>query len=187
MSNIKEETAGHAEGTPPATSATEPVKSSRARVLAILVAIGMLLLGLLGGWMLASNGDDPSTWGGEIEEATLAEIDDLLDDYWAGWDAGNGDAVVALMATDGWFSSVNTAQGGYTGEQLDNYVDEYGNLEFTQVGPTTVIETRAGYEVAGAERVDEFTPEPLWALDHFVIVEENGQLRIASHQVISTV
>jgi hypothetical protein len=151
MSNIKEETV-HAEMTSPATSATEPVKSSRARVLAI-----------------------------------LTEIDELLDDYWAGWDAGNGDAVVALMAADGWFSSPHTAQGGYTGEQLANYVDRYGNLEYTQVGPTTVIETRAGYEVAGAERVDEYAPEPQWYLDHFVIVEENGQLRIASHQVISTV
>lgn len=39
----------------------------------------------------------------------------------------------------------------------------------------------------GPERVDEFNPEPLWALDHFVIVEENGQPRIASHQDISTV
>ena len=177
----------HAEPTSPSTSATEPVNSSRARVPAILLVIGMLVLGLLGGWMLASDGDDPATWGGEIDEAILAEIDQLLDDYWAGWDAGDGDAVVALMAADGWFSSANTAQGGYTGEQLANYVDRYGYLEFTQVGPTTVIETRAGYEVAGAERVDEYSPEPLWALDHFVIVEEDGQLRIASHQVISTV
>lgn len=187
MSDIKEETTVHAETTPPATSAGEPVNSSRARVLAIVFAIGMLVLGLLGGWMLAGDGDDPATWGGEVDEAILAEIDELLDDYWVGWDAGDGDAVVALMAADGWFSSVNTAEGGYSGEQLDSYVDRYGNLEFTQVGPVTVIETRAGYEVAGAERVDEISPEPLWALDHFVIVEENGQLRIASHQVISTV
>jgi hypothetical protein len=186
MSNIKEETV-HAEMTSSATSATEPVNSSRARVLMILFAIGMLVLGLLGGWMLASDGDDPATWGGEIDEAILTEVDELLDDYWAGWDAGDGDAVVALMAADGWFSSVNTAQGGNTGEQLSNYVDRYGYLEYTQVGPTTVIETRAGYEVAGAERVDEYAPEPQWYLDHFVIVEENGQLRIASHQVISTV
>jgi hypothetical protein len=31
--------------------------------------------------------------------------------------------VVALMAADGRFFSVNTAQGGYTGEQLAHYVD----------------------------------------------------------------
>lgn len=187
MSIIKEEKDSHAETMTPLAPAAEPVKSSRARVLAVLFGIGMLVLGLLGGWMLASDGDDPGTWGGEIDDATLAEIDELLDDYWTGWDAGDGDAVVALMAADGWFSSVNTAQGGYTGEQLASYVDGYGNLEFTQVGPTTVIATRAGYEVAGAERVDEYSPEPLWALDHYVIVEEDGQLRIASHQVISTV
>ena len=187
MSIIKERTDSHGETTAPVAPAAEPGKSSRAKVLAVLFGIGMLVLGLLGGWMLASDGDDPVTWGGEIDDATLTEIDELLDDYWAGWDAGDGDAVVAVMATDGWFSSVNTAEGGYTGEQLASYVDRYGSLEFTQVGPTTVIETRAGYEVAGAERVDEYTPEPLWALDHFVIVEEGGQLRIASHQVISTV
>jgi len=187
MSIINDETAGHAKTTSPATSATEPPNSSRGRLFAILFAIGTLVLGLLGGWMLARDGDDPGTWGGEIDDATLAEIDELLADYWAGWDAGDGDAVVALMTADGWFSSVNTAESGYTGEQLANYVDSYPNLKFTHVGPTTVIETRAGYEVAGAERVDEYTPEPLWALDHFVIVEEDGQLRIASHQVISTV
>jgi hypothetical protein len=187
MSIIKEETDLSAEATTPVAPTAQPVKSSGARVLAVLFGIGMLVLGLLGGWMLASDGDGPGTWGGEIDDATLAEIDELLDHYWAGWDAGDGDAVVAVMATDGWFSSVNTAAGGYTGEQLANYVDRYGYLEFTQVGPTTVIETRAGYEVTGVERVDEYTPEPLWALDHFVIVEEDGQLRIASHQVISTV
>lgn len=187
MSNTKEETIVHAETTSPAASVAEPANSSRARVLVIVLAIGILLLGLLGGWMLASDSDDSATWGGEIDEATLAEIDELLDDYWVGWDAGDGDAVVALMAVDGWFSSVNTAEGGYSGEQLDSYVDRYGDLGFTRVGPVTVIETRAGYEVAGAERVDEVSPEPLWALDHFVIVEEDGQLRIASHQVISTV
>ena len=187
MSVTEQERGSHGETTTPVAPVAEPVKSSRAKVLAVLFGIGMLVLGLLGGWILASDGDDPGTWGGEIDDATLVEIDDLLEDYWAGWDAGDGDAVVALMAADGWFSSVNTAEGGYTGEQLASYVDRYGNLEFTQVGPTTVIETRAGYEVAGAERVDEYTPEPLWALDHFVIVEQDGQLRIASHQVISTV
>jgi len=187
MNITKEKTDLHAEGMTPVAPTAEPVQSSGARVLAVLFGIGMLVLGLLGGWMLASDGDDPGTWGGETDDATLAEIDELLDDYWAGWDAGDGDAVVALMATDGWFSSVNTAADGYAGEQLANYVDRYGNLDFTRVGPTTVIATRAGYEVAGAERVDEYTPEPLWALDHFVIVEEDGQLRIASHQVISTV
>lgn len=187
MSTINEEKSLHAEATTPVAPAAEPVKSSRARIVAILFGIGMLMLGIIGGWILAGDGDDPGTWGGEIDDATLAEIDDLLDDYWAGWDAGDGDAVVALMASDGWFSSVNTAEGGYTGEQLASYVDRYGSLEFTQVGPTTVIETRVGYEVAGAERVDEYTPEPFWALDHFVIVEEDGQLRIASHRVISAV
>lgn len=54
MSNAKEEMTVHAEPTPPSTSATEPVNSSRPRVLTILFAIGMLGLGLLGGWMLAS-------------------------------------------------------------------------------------------------------------------------------------
>lgn len=186
MSNIHEEESDlHAEVTSPVTSTTEPAGSSRAWVLTILLAVGMLVLGLLGGWMLARDGDDPGTWGGEMDEAILVEIDELLNDYWAGWDDGDGDAVVALMAADGWFSSVNTAERGHTGEQLAAYVETYRNLDFTQVGPTTVIETRAGYEVAGAERVDEWSPEPLWALDHFVIVEEDGQLRIASHQVIS--
>lgn len=184
MSTTKEETVSNTEATIPAA---RPVTSSRARVLVVVFGIGMLVLGLLGGWMLTGDGDDPGTWGGEVDDATLAEIDDLLDEYWAGWDAGDGDAVVALMANDGWFASDNTAEGGHSGEALANYVARYGDLEFTQVGPTTVIETRVGYEVVGAERVDEFTPEPLWALDHYVIVEEDGQLRIASHQVISTV
>ncbi len=186
MSNLKEQTELHAGATTPVPQAASPARSSRTRVFAILTGIGMLVLGLLGGWMLASGGDD--TWGGgEIDDATLAEIDELLDDYWAGWDAGDGDAVVALMAEDGWFTSVNTAESGYTGDQLASYVNRYSNLEFTRVGPTTVIETRAGFEVMGAERVDEYTPEPFFALDHFVIVDEDGQLRIASHQVISTV
>ena len=169
------------------SASTEQVHSSRARVLVIAVAVAMLGLGFLGGWMLARGGDDPASWGGEIDAATLAEIDGLLEDYWAAGDAGDGEAVVAVMATDGWFSSANTGQGGYSGEQLASYVDRYGDLVFTQVGPTTVIETAAGYEVVGAERVDEWTDKPLWALDHFVIVDEDGQLRIASHQVISTV
>lgn len=91
------------------------------------------------------------------------------------------------IATDGSFSSSSTAEGGNSGDALVSYVNRYDNLEFTQVGPTTVIESLAGYEVVGAERVDEYTPEPLWALDHYVIVEEDGQLRIASHQVISVV
>jgi hypothetical protein len=187
MSSTRKETSDYSDSKEPATTAAGSVISSRARVLVVLTAIAMLVLGLLGGWLLASDGDDSATWGGEIDEATLAEIDQLLDDYWAAWDAGDGQAVVAVMATDGWFSSANTAQGGYSGDQLASYVDRYEDLEFTPVGPTTVIETAAGYEVAGAERVDEWTPEPLWALDHFVIVEEDGQLRIASHQVISTV
>ena len=187
MSNIKEETDSRPDATTPVTPVAEPATSSRGRLLAILFGIAMLVLGLVGGWMLTSDGDDTGTWGGEIDDAILSEIDELLDEYWAGWDSGDGDAVVALMATDGWFSSINTADGGHSGDQLVAYVNSYDNLEFTQVGPTTVIESLAGYEVVGAERVDQYNPEPLWALDHYVIVEEDGQLRIASHQVISTV
>lgn len=182
MVNLDERTTSP---TAPPTDATEPVRPSRARLAKILVALGAFVLGLFGGWMLTNGGDDPATWGGEVDGAVLTEIDELLDDYWAAWDAGDGEAVVALMSTDGWFASNNTASVGYTGEQLASYVDSYGDLEFTQVGPVTVIETIAGYEVAGAERVDEYTPEPLWALDHFVIIDQDGQLRIASHQVIS--
>lgn len=184
MNSLKEGTELHPGATTPAA---EPAHSSRGRVLTVLFGMGMLVLGLAGGWWLASDGDDAGTWGGEIDDAVLDEIDALLDDYWAAWDAGDGEAVVALMATDGWFSSSYTAEGGNSGDALVSYVNRYDNLEFTQVGPTTVIESLAGYEVVGAERVDEYTPEPLWALDHYVIVEEDGQLRIASHQVISVV
>lgn len=185
MSTIREETDLRPEATSPVAPTTEPARSSRRPLLIALFGVGMLVLGLVGGWMLTSDGDDADTWGGEIDGAVLAEIDELLDDYWAGWDAGDGDAVVALMATNGWFSSNNTAEGGHTGEQLVAYVNGWDGLDFTQVGPTTVIETIAGYEVVGAERVDQYNPEPLWALDHYVIVEEDGQLRIRSHQVIS--
>ena len=186
MSSVREETDLRREATTPVSPAPESAKPQRGPLIAVLFGIAMLVLGLVGGWMLASDGDDTGTWGGEVDDATLTEIDELLDDYWAAWDAGDGAAVVAVMATDGWFSSNNTAQGGHTGDQLVAYVNSWDRLDFTQVGPTTVIETFAGYEVVGAERVDQYNPEPLWALDHYVIVEEDGQLRIASHQVIST-
>lgn len=124
--------------------------------------------------------DGRVTSGGEIDVAILAQIDELLDTYWAGWDAGDGDAVVALMTTGGRFCTRNTPQAGYVGEALAEYVDNYGHLGMTRVGPTIVVGTSAGYEVAGADRVDGFTSAPLWALDHFVIVEQDGRLRIAA-------
>lgn len=185
MSKVKEETDLHPEATSPVSPDPEPAKPPRGWLMAVLFGIAMLVLGLVTGRMLASDGDDTGTWGGEIDDPILTEIDELLDDYWAAWDTGDGDAVVALMANDGWFSSTNTTQSGHTGDQLATYVNSWDRLDFTQVGPTTVIETFAGYEVVGAERVDQYNPEPLWALDHYVIVEEDGQLRIASHQVIS--
>lgn len=136
----------------------------------------------------SGRGDDrPTTWGGAIDDATLDEIDELLDAYWAAWDDGDGDAVLAVMAAGGLFASAFTGPNGCSGEELVSYVGRYASLRFSRAGPTTVIRTSAGYEVAGAERVDEYTPEPLWALDHFVIVEEDGRLRIASHRVISAV
>ncbi len=88
MNNVKEETVIHAEMTSPVESAAEPINSSRARLMAVLFAIGMLVLGLVGGWMLAGGSDNPATWGGEIDKAILAEIDQLLDDYWAGGTPG---------------------------------------------------------------------------------------------------
>ena len=187
MSNVKEETVPRTEATSPVTTATAPAKSPRGRLLVILFGIGMLVLGLIGGWLLASDADETATWGGEVDGTTLADIDELLDDYWAAWDAGDGEAVVAQMTTDGWFSSPYTAEDGYAGVLLVSYVNSYDEVEFTQVGPTTVVETPAGYEVAGAARsYDPYNDETKWPLDHYVIVEEDGQLLIASHQVIST-
>lgn len=162
----------------------EPDRSSKTRVVMVVLAAAMLTIGVAVGWMLAPGGDNSSgdeipTWGAEIDQTVLAEIDELLDAYWAGWDAGDGDAVVAVMTTDGTFASPFTS--GLSGQQLAGYVGNYSYMQFAHVGPTIVIESRAGYEAVGAELADGG-----YYLDHYVIVEEDGQLRIKSHEVIST-
>jgi hypothetical protein len=167
---------------PPAGS----VHTSRSRLLVILVGVVMLVLGLLGGWMLAGDGDDSATWGGGIDDAVLAEIDELLADYWAAWDAGDGEALVAVMATDGYFASSGTPADGYSGDALARYVASWGYLGRAQVGPTTVIETPAGYEVLAAERVYGYYPDPFWDIQDFVIIEEDGELAIASVRVLAS-
>ena len=184
MSIINDETTVQTDTRSAGASATEPVRSSRAWVVTVVLVVAMLALGVVVGWVLAPAGDDssadePATWGAEIDQAVLTEIDELLDAYWAGWDAGDGDAVVAVMSTDGTFSSPFTS--GVSGQQLADYVDGYSYMQFAQVGPTMVIESRTGYEAVGAELADGG-----YYLDHYVIVEEDGQLRIESHEVIST-
>ena len=186
MSSTRNQPSGVSDTTAqPAPSPAGSGHTSRSRLLVILVGVVMLVLGLLGGWMLAGDGDDSATWGGGIDDAVLAEIDELLADYWTAWDAGDGEALVAVMASDGYFASSFTPEDGYSGDALASYVDSYGYLGLAQAGPTTVIETPAGYEVLTAERVDEYTPEPFWALEHFVIIEEDGELAIASVRVLA--
>lgn len=65
------------------------------------------------------------------------------------------------------------------GAQLADRVDHYGYMQFAQAGPTIVIETRTGDEAVGVELADGD-----YYLDHYVIVEEGDQLRVASHDVI---
>jgi hypothetical protein len=172
----------------PTAAPGERDRSPRVWVATVLVAVGALVLGLIGGWMLSSGGDDSTTWGGNVDASTLGEIDELLDDYWAAFDAGDGEAMVALMTADGWYSTDDTTVRGISGEDLVTYVETLAGVNFQRVGPPIVVENWAGFDVATAIRVDNGTEnaEPGWALVHLEIHDEDGQLRVASYRLIST-
>ncbi len=180
----------------PSTAPGGHVRPRRAWGATAALAVGALVLGLIGGWVLSS-GDDGSTTGGtptaasspgEIPASTLGEIDELLDDYWAAFDAGDGEAMVALMTADGWYSTDTTTVRGISGEDLVAYVETLAGVNFQRVGTPIVVENWAGFDVATAIRVDNGieNAEPDWALVHLGIREEDGQLRIASYRLIST-
>lgn len=149
-----------------------------------VVVVGVLatLLGLGGGYLIfgGTAGASPAT--GQIRQ--------LIDDYYAAWDAGDGELAASYMTEDGaYFDSADgiaklANDDGWRG--LAAEVEEYEWASFEAAEDTLVVTEGPPYAVANVVRVGDpaSTDEHNYfeALDAFIVVEdETGQLKIAVH------
>jgi uncharacterized protein (TIGR02246 family) len=112
-----------------------------------------------------------------------AEVDSLVRDYIAAWDAGDGQAVLDLMTDDGTHTSFQY-RSGYSGDQLSRIVASHEGSRFEVIGEVIVAGDSAPYEASHVARItdqDEAGSTGAVFVNNYVIVEVDGQLKIQSH------
>ena len=158
----------------PATGGRKPTRWRWVAVVAAVVAAA--LLGLLGGRMIFAPEQVPD------------EVQTLVDDYTAAWDAGDGDAVVALMTEDGAHYSDEAQQGKMAADDgplgLAALVDRWEYLTFEPASELVATHDGPPYEVARVIHISEpnSSGEGFEAVEVYLIVRDaDGSLKIQTH------
>ncbi len=120
-------------------------------------------------------------------ETVPDEVQTLIDEYTAAWDAGDGDAAVALMTADGVHYSGGAQNGKEAADEgalgLAAFIDR---MEFATFEPASIaVATHDGppYEVARIIHVgQQNSTDSFEAVEVFLIVRDaDGALRIQTH------
>lgn len=135
------------------------------------LVVAALVVGLGASWLIARNGDQT-----DFE----SDVVQLVEDYLRAWDAGDGDAVVALMTDDG----VHTCPLGTFAVDDDNAagliraVERMGVDDFVLLSDAIVAGPEAPTEVSVYLSINgPYSETP--GLAQYTVVEQDGELRIA--------
>ncbi len=143
---------------------------SRARVPAFV--LGAMALGLLIGWFTAPSDDEQTDFESDVAQ--------LVEDYRAAWDAGDGEAVLALMADNG----VHTCPLGRfevsddDGAALMGAVERLEGDDFVLLSDPIMAGTETPTDVSVYLAIDSPNSR-IPGLAQYRIIEQEGELRIA--------
>jgi len=186
----------------PTESVTTSVPGRHRWLVVGLVAVLALALGLGVGWAAfapASPIAVTSTQESTVPPDVAAEVETLLDDFFAGLTAGDADAVMSLMTPYGYFNQrmcldARVDDPGGTGAAA--CVERFSTASFWRADAPILITEGPPYDV-GIVMVAVPTKEGLGAdptspyfagsqgLAHFTLVQDdNGQLKIAKYEVL---
>jgi hypothetical protein len=131
------------------------------RYLIIGLVMAVLLAAGLGAWLIVDN----------AKTGIERDIEALLDEYGAAWEANDGAAVLALLTEDGAVLGGNGRT--YRGDELAFEVDHLGTFTTEPVGDLVIYERVTGWHVASADE---------HGVELFNIVEQDGTLLIRFHE-----
>lgn len=168
------------------------VRGLRTRNRWLVLAVALLLLASLGlGAALLVGGDD-STHAAGVDGAVVDEITELLDDMAVAWGEGDGAAVVAMMAEDGFHISDGTRGDPISGDRLETFASRWASINWTRVDPTVIDPAESPGEYIVMESVIVH-PDSIGTEDRdttivlYRIVEQNGALKIAEQVVFESI
>ncbi len=149
-------------------------------LMTALIGVLALLIGVGAGWFVFSP---------EPPDDIDREIQSLIDDYVAAWDAHDGGAVVALMTEDGVHYSGGAARGKEASSDspahsLAYFVEHHAGAMSVRSVNDAAIRTQEGppYLAANIVEVGLGTGnESEQAVEVYRIVPEDGALRIQVH------
>ncbi len=144
----------------------------KSRLFWIVVVAALVVIAGIGGWLIRGERGSRSTVDPEIEEQVIA----LLDVWHAAWNNTDGGAALDLFTEDGRFVNGDSGPDGFSGEELEAYIDNYGGLvSYGRSGDLLIHERPDSYHVAFKVKATE------WGRDYFElhnIVDEDGTLKI---------
>jgi hypothetical protein len=114
-----------------------------------------------------------------------ADVDALVRDYVAAWDAGDGQAVMALMTDDATHTSF-IYPSGITGDQIGAAVTTHEPSRFEAIGDVIVAGSAAPYEASNVVRITDrdsagnYDPSGVEFVITYDIVEVDDQLLISN-------
>lgn len=119
-----------------------------------------------------------------------AEVDALVRDYIAAWDAGDGQAVMDLMTDNATHTSF-TYPSGITGDQIGAAVRTHEPSRFEAIGDVIVAGGAEPYEASNVVRITDqdsagnYDPSGVEFVNTYYIVEVDGQLLISNHTTMA--
>ncbi len=156
-------------------SASVEQREHTSRYLIIGLVVALVLAAGLAAWLIVDN----------RQTVTERDINALLDDYAAAWEANDGAAVLALMTPD---ASIKAGDGVTYGHGvLKALVDNLGYFAAERIGDPMIIERSptAAFSTPEWMVAQHSMVELLLStneLDLFRIVEEDGRLLVAYHE-----
>lgn len=159
------------------THATHEMTKSRGTanwVAALVAALAGVAAGIGVGFLLFS------------PKPMNTEVDALVRDYIAAWDAGDGQAVMALMTDDATHTSFEYPSG-ITGDEIGTAVRTHEPSRIEAIGDVIVAGGVAPYEASNIVRITDqdgagnYEPSGVEFVNTYYVVEDDGQLLIANH------
>jgi len=163
------------------THATQEVTKSRGAVhwvAALVAALVGVAAGIGVGFLLFS------------PKPMNADVDALVRDYVAAWDAGDGQAVMALMTDDATHTSF-AYPSGISGIEIAGAVRTTEPSRFEAIGDVIVAGSAAPYEasnvvrITGQDELGNYEPSGVEFVNTYDVVEVDGQLLISNHTTMA--
>lgn len=158
----------------------------RNRWLVAGVVVLLVATAALGGILLFAGDDSEFAFAPGVDAATVDEINTLLDANLEGWSEGDGEAVMATMAEDGFHISRGTVGFAFSGDRLQSFSSQFAFNSWERLRSPIIEGDGNGYYVADLTRIFLDSADPSEAAPLLIItrvVPEGGELRIAEQVV----